>query len=125
MSREPIRIANSANLFVELVLQAHEPEHLAGVFVERDESHFVAVVEVAELVHLIRAELADVREKPKSEILGADAGQKVPIQGDVFRPRPADQYVLAAENGLMHFPRAKLSVVRHRHPFSLPSIYAN
>jgi hypothetical protein len=60
--------------FVELVLQAHEPEHLARVFIERDESHFVAVVEMAELIHLLCAELANVRKKPKSEILGADAG---------------------------------------------------
>jgi hypothetical protein len=74
LSRERTRIANSAVPFVELVLQAHEPEHLARVFIERDESHFVAVVEMAELIHLLCAELANVRKKPKSEILGADAG---------------------------------------------------
>jgi len=61
-------------LFVELVFQAHEPRHLPLVFVERDESHFMAVVEMAELIHLLRAELANIRKKPKSEILGADPG---------------------------------------------------
>ena len=34
-------------LLVELIAQAHEPEHLARAFVERDESHLVRVVEVA------------------------------------------------------------------------------
>jgi hypothetical protein len=91
-------------LFVELVLQAHEPEHLARVFVERDESHFVAVVEMAELIHLLGAEFANVRKKPKSEILSADVGQKISVQRHVFRPRPADQHALAGDGSLMHFP---------------------
>ena len=59
-------------LFVELVLQAHEPEHMTRVFVERDESHFVLVVEMGELIDLRGAELANARKKPKSQILGAD-----------------------------------------------------
>ncbi len=61
-------------LFVELVLQAHEPEHLTGVLVERDESHLVPVVEMAELIALLGAELGDARKKPKPQILGADIG---------------------------------------------------
>ena len=53
-------------LFVELVLQAHEPKHLTRVFVQRDESHFVSVVEMAELINLLGAQLGNVREKSES-----------------------------------------------------------
>jgi hypothetical protein len=45
---------------------------MTRVFVERDESHFVPVVEMAELFDLRGAELSNARKKPKSEILGAD-----------------------------------------------------
>ena len=60
--------------FVKLVLQTHEPEHATGVFIERDESHVVPVVEMAELIALRAAELGNAREKPQPQILGADIG---------------------------------------------------
>jgi len=44
------------------------------VSVERDESHLVPVVEMAELIALLGAELGDARKKPKPQILGADIG---------------------------------------------------
>ena len=53
-------------LLIELVLQAHEPEHLACVFVECDEGHFVPVVEMAELINFRGAELGNARKKPES-----------------------------------------------------------
>jgi hypothetical protein len=59
-------------LFVELVLQTHEPEYATRAFVERDESHFVSVVEVGELFDLRSAELGNACKKPKSQVLGAD-----------------------------------------------------
>ena len=100
--------------FVELVLQAHEPEHVTRIFVERDERHFVPVVEMGELIDLRGAELGNVRKKPKSQILGADVGQKIPVQRHVFGPRPTDQHALAARNRFVQFARAKVALVRHR-----------
>jgi hypothetical protein len=61
-------------LFVKFVLQAHEPEHVTRVFVERDESHFASVVEVGQLIDLRGAELGNACKKPKPQILGADIG---------------------------------------------------
>jgi len=56
-----------------------EPEHVTRIFVERDESHFVSVVEMAELIDLRGAELGNARKKPKSQILGADVAQKIRV----------------------------------------------
>src|SRR5262245_40366345 len=60
--------------FVELLLQAHEPEHASCGFVKRDESHFVLIVEMAEFIDLLGTELGDARKKTKSQILGANIG---------------------------------------------------
>jgi hypothetical protein len=42
------------------------------IFIEGDESYFVRVVEMAELIGPRGAEFGNAREKPKSQTLGAD-----------------------------------------------------
>src|SRR5262245_63711744 len=69
---------------------------------------------MAELIDLRGAELGNVREEPKSQIPGADIGQKIPVQRHVFWPQPADQHALAARNRFVQFARAKVALVRHR-----------
>jgi len=46
-------------LFVEFVLQAHQPKHVTSIFVDRDENHLVPVIEMGELVDLRSAQLGD------------------------------------------------------------------
>jgi hypothetical protein len=64
--------------FVELLLQAHEPEHLARLFLDPNENDVVPV-EMGELLALRGAEHGNIGEKPKPQILGADVGEKVPV----------------------------------------------
>jgi len=47
---------------------------LTRVLVKRNESHFVPVVQVTELIDLRGAELGNTPKKPKSQILRADIG---------------------------------------------------
>jgi len=93
-------------LFVEFVLQADEPEQAAGVVVERDESHFVAMVELFELLDFRGAEFGDMGKKPKPQILGRHVAQEVGIERHVFRSRRPDRDALAAARRLMQFAQA-------------------
>lgn len=61
-------------LFIELVVQANEPEHVTRVFVERDEGYGVPIIEMAERIEFRGAELGNARKKPKPQILGVDMG---------------------------------------------------
>ena len=69
---------------------------------------------MAELVDLRGAELGDIRKKPKPQILGADVGEKIPVQSHVLRSGPADQHALAATDPLVQLARLKGVLVRHR-----------
>src|SRR5579859_2189631 len=106
-------------LFVELVSQAHQPEQLSRVGVQRDEGHFVPVVEMPELLQLGGAELGNVRKKPQAQILGADVAQKCRIKRHVFRPRPANENALAALERLGPLIRTRFGFFRHRRAVSL------
>src|SRR5579864_4698155 len=118
---EPVSLESRAyqdrkflGLFIELVLQTHEPEHVTGIFIKRDKSHFVPVVEMTELFELGGAELGDARKEAKPQILGADIAQKVRIQRHVLGPHPADQHRLAALKRLAQFAQPKIAGIRHR-----------
>src|SRR5262245_16255133 len=117
-------------LFVELLLQAHEPQHLARLFVERDENDVVSV-EMGELLPLRGAELGNIGEKPKPQILGANVGEQVSVQWYIFRPRPPDQPALATAARLVQVAPPKLALLRllrHRrdaHPRVLLSLNAS
>jgi len=63
-------------LFIELVLQAYQPEHLARLLVERNESHFVPVIGMRELANLGGSEFGNAREKPQPQIFGTDIGEE-------------------------------------------------
>src|SRR5579871_3119281 len=107
------------SLFVELVSQAHQPEQLSRVGIQRNEGHFVPVVEMLELLQLGRAELGNMRKKPQAQILGADVAQKGRIKRHVFRTRPANQNALAALERLVPLIRTRFGFFRHRRAVSL------
>src|SRR5437773_96826 len=73
------------------------------VFIERDESGFVLVIEVSELMAFRCAKLSNPCKKPKAQILRADVGQKIWIQSGVFRSRPAYEDALAAADRIRLF----------------------
>ena len=54
------------SLFIKLILQAYQTEHLACAFVERDKDHLMAVVEVAELVGFGSGKFTDMRKESKT-----------------------------------------------------------
>jgi len=60
-----------------------------------------------------------VREKPKSQILGADIAQEIRVERHVFWPHAADQNVLAAANRLVQLARARIVLVRHQRDRSI------
>jgi len=68
------------------------------MFVERDESHFVPVVEVSEVIDFRGAELGNMREESKPQVIGTDFPQESRIQCGVFGPPPTDQHALAASS---------------------------
>ena len=73
------------------------------VFIKRDESRFVLVIEVGELVAFRGAKLSDPCKKSKAQILRADVSQKIWVQGGIFRPRLAYEDALAAADRLRQF----------------------
>jgi hypothetical protein len=59
--------------------------------VSRDECYCVLPVNVTQPIHLVGAELGNTRKKTKPQILRADVGQKLRVQGRVFRAHRPDQ----------------------------------
>ncbi len=50
-------------LFFEFVNQAHEPQHVTCVFVKHDESYFVPVIQLCQLIDFRGGELGNTPEK--------------------------------------------------------------
>ena len=80
----------------------------------RDECYCVLPVNVTQPIHLVGAELGNTRKKTKPQILRADVGQKLRVQGRVFRAHRPDQNALAAASRFVRFAQAKVAFVRHR-----------
>jgi type VI protein secretion system component VasF len=93
-------------LLVQLVFEAHEPEQTAGVLVDRDESHLVAIVEMFELLDFLGAQLRHMGKETQPQVLGRNIAQEIRIERHVAGLGTADQHSLAAARHLMQFAQA-------------------
>src|SRR4029077_17533441 len=107
---EPVALESRANqdrefrgLLVELVLQPHQAEHATGALVEREESHFVPVVEMRKLLQLLGDQLGSAPKEAEPQIFRVDIAYKILVQRGVSRLRAADEHMLAAAGGLVQF----------------------
>jgi hypothetical protein len=72
------RAPNSA-VFIELIFQAHEDKYVARIFVGRNESHLVPVVEMGKLVFLCSGKLGNTLKEAKLKIAWADIAQEIRV----------------------------------------------
>jgi hypothetical protein len=72
-------LENSAVFLIELIFQAHEAKHVARIFVERNESLLVPVVEMGELVFLCGGKLGNALKEVKLKIAWADIAQEIRV----------------------------------------------